>query len=97
MGNSRIGNLHNRWSCQMANKISPLLGLNKTKMCLWSVHVSPGPCASTFFPLQFIIFWRTLWSVNAKYTRYHHLQNVLASINHHILNIESWKKSGIIF
>jgi hypothetical protein len=34
---------------------------------------------------------------SSKYTRYHRLQNVLASINHHILYIESWIKSGIIY
>jgi hypothetical protein len=70
----------------------------KKKMCLVSARVSPGPCASTFFFLQFFSDAPSDPSTpSSEYTWYHRLQNVLASINHHILYIESRIKCGIIY
>jgi hypothetical protein len=75
-----------------------LLGLKNNIMCLWSARVSvPARAHQHFF--SFNLFFSNApcdpSMPSSEYTWYHGLQNVLASINYHILCIESWIKSGI--
>jgi hypothetical protein len=68
--------------------------------CLWSSHASVPARAHQHFFLFNLLFSDAPCdpsTPSSEYTRYHRLQNVLVSIIHHILYIESWIKSEIIY
>jgi hypothetical protein len=89
------------WLIRLQTRSRPKKSIVRLKkMCLWSARASvPARVHQHFF--SFNLFFSDApcdpSMPSSEYTRYHRLQNVLASNNHHILYIESWKKSGIIY